>query len=72
MVYAADTLRDILLAGYAPDLWSNAASMVGLGTGCALLAGLIFSYRRFHSPKEQSAALLQRLRRKVQKGKVSP
>ena len=52
MTYAGVTLRDIMLMGYAPDLWQNILIMLaaGLGTGC--LAGGIFILRRRHGAKK--------------------
>ena len=46
ITYAGDTMRDILLAGYAPALWENAAKMIAGGLIMGLLALGIFSFRR--------------------------
>ena len=46
ITYTGDTLRDIMLAGYAPDFWSSMVRMMVSGLAAALIAGGIFSLRR--------------------------
>jgi ABC-2 type transport system permease protein len=46
MTRTGDTLRDILLAGYAPTLWSDCSAMVIGGIVSAAVAIGIFSFRR--------------------------
>lgn len=46
LTYAADTIRDILLAGYAPSLVTNAAILFAFGSLLFLTTSYIFSLRR--------------------------
>jgi ABC-2 type transport system permease protein len=46
LTYAADTIRDILLAGYAPSLVTNAAILFAFGSLLFLITSCIFSLRR--------------------------
>ena len=49
MTYGGDTLRDILLNGTAPTLYTNCKIMLLGGIGCQLVAaGLFYLRRRFH------------------------
>lgn len=56
LTYAADTIRDILLAGYAPSLLTNAAILFAFGSLLFLTTSYIFSLRRkklLHPSKEE-------------------
>ena len=55
MTYAGDALRDIMLSGYAPELAGNIAVMIGGALLCALLAGVVFHWRRLHSWRKEGA-----------------
>lgn len=46
LTYMADTLRDLLLAGYSPDLLKNVLIMYSGGGMLSLLTMLVFSKRR--------------------------
>jgi ABC-2 type transport system permease protein len=46
LTYATDTIRDILLAGYAPSLITNAAILFAFGSLLFLITSCIFSLRR--------------------------
>lgn len=46
LTYMADTLRDLLLAGYSPTLLKNILSMFASGIGLNLTTILVFTYRR--------------------------
>lgn len=46
ITYAGATIRDILLAGYAPNLIRNSLILFGFGSVCLLLAIVAFSIRR--------------------------
>jgi ABC-2 type transport system permease protein len=46
LTYMAETLRDLLLAGYSPTLLKNILIMFTSGTGLGLIAILVFSQRR--------------------------
>ncbi|SEJ59518.1 ABC-2 type transport system permease protein [Propionispira arboris] len=46
LTYAADSLRDLLLAGYAPDLFGDVSTLLGMGIGCGTVAGILFTLRR--------------------------
>ena len=46
LTYTGDNLRDLMLSGYAPDLFVSVGKMFVLGTILSLLAGLIFYFRR--------------------------
>lgn len=46
LTYFADTLRDLLLAGYAPDFSKNLLIMFGSGSVLFLLTTVIFAKRR--------------------------
>lgn len=49
MTYGGDTLRDILLNGTAPALYTNCKIMILGGLGCQLVAAGLFDLRRrFH------------------------
>ena len=52
MTYGGDTLRDILLMGYAPSLTANCGKMILGGLLCGLLAWGIFVLRRHFSWKK--------------------
>lgn len=58
LTYMADTLRDVLLAGYSPSLLSNSLSMFAGGLGLNLITLLVFTLRRkrieFQTTKEVS------------------
>lgn len=45
LTYAADTIRDIMLAGYAPFLWRDSAILFGAGAALWLAALAIFAVR---------------------------
>lgn len=45
MTYAADTIRDILLAGYSPELIWNSAILYAVGAGVGLLTIVICTQR---------------------------
>lgn len=44
--YAGDTLRDILLVGYAPELLKNTIILLVFGASLSLLAIAVFAFRR--------------------------
>ena len=46
ITYAADTIRDILLAGYSPVLFKNTGILFAFGIGLFCLSSMIFSWRR--------------------------
>lgn len=46
ITYAGTTIRDIMLAGYAPNLLRNSVVLFGAGLVCLLLAILSFTIRR--------------------------
>lgn len=46
ITYSADTMRDIMLNGYAPELWQHIAILLAMGTGCSLAACLAFYIRK--------------------------
>lgn len=46
LTYAADTIRDIVLAGYAPSLLTNAAILFAFGSLLFLITSYIFFLRR--------------------------
>ena len=56
MTYAGDNLRDILLAGYAPALWTDCAKMLLGGCIAGSIAWGIFSLRRRKALREGEAA----------------
>lgn len=57
MTYGGDTLRDILLNGTAPTLYTNCKIMLLGGLGCQLVAaGLFYLRRRFHIWTDESGA----------------
>ena len=56
MTYTGDNLRDLMLAGTAPTLWTDLAQMLGVGLVMVVLAGAIFSLRRRWSWKKGGAA----------------
>lgn len=55
MTYAGDNLRDILLAGYAPALWTDCAKMLLGGCIAGNLALGIFSLRRRKALRKEGA-----------------
>ena len=56
MTYAGDNLRDILLAGYAPALWTDCAKMLLGGCITGSIALGIFSLRRRETLREGGTA----------------
>ncbi|MGM9539760.1 ABC transporter permease [Anaerovibrio sp.] len=44
--YAGDCLRDIMLMGYAPELWDNVLRMLLFGSGCFAIAVLVMALRQ--------------------------
>ena len=51
MRHAADSIRDILLAGYAPALVSQSLQLLLMGTGAFVLGTAIFALRRRYGMK---------------------
>lgn len=51
ITYAADTMRDIMLNGYAPELWQSIAVLLKIGCICTLVACLAFYIRKKHLQK---------------------
>jgi len=56
MTYTGDNLRDIMLAGTAPTLWTDLGQMLGVGLILVFLAAGIFSFRRRRNFKKGGAA----------------
>ena len=46
MTYAGISLRDSMLLGYSPSLWSNVGIMLAAAAGCFLVSCGIFHWRR--------------------------
>lgn len=46
LTYTVDTMRDIMLAGYAPSLWRDAVILCAFGAGLTLAALAVFAFRR--------------------------
>ncbi len=55
MTYAGTVLRDIMLLGYAPTLWTNVSIMLAAALGCFLVSCLIFHLRRRHEFRKAKA-----------------
>ena len=53
MTYTGDNLRDLMLAGSAPTLWSDIGQMLLIGAVMTLLAAGIFSFRRQRSYRKE-------------------
>ena len=53
MTYTGDSLRDLMLAGSAPTLWSDIGQMLLIGAVMTLLAAGIFSFRRQRSYRKE-------------------
>lgn len=53
LTYAADTIRDIMLAGYAPALYKNTGILLLFGIATTALAAfvLVISYKKAHSAR---------------------
>lgn len=56
ITYSADTMRDIMLNGYAPELWQNITILLAMGAGCSLAACLAFYLRKKHMHKMRAQA----------------
>lgn len=56
MTYAGDSLRDIMLLGYTPDLAFNVGVMLGAGLFTGSLATAVFTLRRQHEKKKAEGA----------------
>lgn len=46
ITYTADSLRDLMLAGYAPAFWENLSTLLLMGTVAGIFALGAFSFRR--------------------------
>lgn len=44
--YAGDCLRDIMLIGYGPELWSNVLRMLLYGSVCFCIAVLVMALKQ--------------------------
>ena len=56
LTYAVDNMRDIMLQGYAPTLWQDISILLGMGTACSVLAGIVFDLRRKYIQKNREKA----------------
>lgn len=56
LTYAVDNMRDIMLQGYAPTLWQDISILLGMGTVCSVLAGIVFDLRRKYIQKNREKA----------------
>lgn len=67
MRHGADVIRDLLLAGYAPALYSQCLQLFGMGTLCLLLAWGVFILRRRYGLLNMMRHVLHR-----KKGEMTP
>lgn len=56
--YSGDCVRDILLSGYGPTLWQEIGYMLLLSLIFFGITCVIFTFRRFHEPKQMLKQLL--------------